>query len=81
MSSVITLSAFAANTCVALARFAVAYGGLAFTGAVIWSLPEDVAPTPGHVASIGGVQNLAGIRTTTVTGARLRVRVGDLQYP
>jgi MFS transporter, ACS family, D-galactonate transporter len=67
--------------CRARARFAIAHGGPAFTGAVIRSLPEDVAPTPGHVASIGGVQNLAGIRTTTVTGARLRVRVDDLQYP
>jgi len=57
MASVVTLSAFAANTCVALARFAIAYGGLAFTGVVIWSLPGDVAPTPGHVASIGGIQN------------------------
>ena len=79
MASVVTLSAFAANTCVALARFAIAYGGLAFTGVVIWSLPGDVAPTPGHVASIGGIQNRN--RTTTVAGARLRVRVGDLQYP
>ena len=28
-------------------------------GAVIWSLPGDVTPTPGHVASIGGIQNFA----------------------
>jgi sugar phosphate permease len=68
MSSVITFSAFAPNAYVALV-FAIAYASLAFTAAAIWSLPGDVAPTPGHVASIGGIQNfasnLAGIVTTT----------------
>ena len=81
MSSVITLSAFAPNTYVALACFAIAYGSLAFTGAVIWSLPGDVSPTPGHAASIGGIQNfasnVAGILTTTFTGVML-IRAGHL---
>jgi hypothetical protein len=71
-ASVITLSAFAQNAYAALACFAIAYGSLAFAGAVFWSLPGDVAPTPGHVASIGGIQhfasNLTGILTTTFTG-------------
>jgi hypothetical protein len=78
MSSVITLSALAQNAYAALACFAIAYGGLAFAGAVIWSLSGDVVPTPGHVASIGGIQhfasNLAGILTTTFTGIMPRTR-------
>src|SRR3954466_8581880 len=57
MSSVITFSAFAPNAYVALV-FAIAYASLAFTAAAIWSLPGDVAPTPGHVASIGGSRTL-----------------------
>ena len=69
MSSVITFSAFAPNAYVALVFFAIAYASLAFTAAAIWSFPGDVAPTPGHVAPIGGIQNfasnLAGIVTTT----------------
>ena len=68
MSSVITLAVFVPtgrrSRC-----FSVAYGSLAFTAASIWSLPADVAPSPAHVASIGGIQNfasnLAGVLVTT----------------
>jgi MFS transporter, ACS family, D-galactonate transporter len=85
MSSVITLSAFAPNVYVALLCFAIAYGSLAFTAASIWSLPGDVAPTPAHVASIGGIQNfasnLAGIVTTTFTGVMLTITSGSFVVP
>ncbi|HYZ22921.1 MAG TPA: MFS transporter [Rhodopila sp.] len=85
LSSVITVSAFAPNVYVALACFAVAYGSLAFTAASIWSLPGDVAPTPAHVASIGGIQNfasnLAGIVTTTFTGVMLTITSGSFAIP
>jgi D-galactonate transporter len=85
MSSVITLSAFAPNAYIALLFFAIAYASIAFTGAAIWSLPGDVAPTPGHVASIGGIQNfasnLAGILTTTFTGVMLTVTSGSFVVP
>jgi MFS transporter, ACS family, D-galactonate transporter len=85
MSSVITFSVFAPNVYVALACFAVAYGSLAFTAASIWSLPADVAPTPSHVASIGGIQNfasnLAGIVTTTFTGVMLAITQGSFIVP
>src|SRR5450432_3970623 len=85
MSSVITLSVFAPNAYVALAFFAVAYGSLAFTAASIWSLPADVAPSPAHVASIGGIQNfaanLAGIVTTTFTGLMLTITSGSFVIP
>ncbi len=85
MSSVITFSVFASNAYVALFFFAVAYGSLAFTAASIWSLPADVAPTPAHVASIGGIQNfaanLAGIITTTFTGLMLTITSGSFVVP
>jgi Na+/melibiose symporter-like transporter len=84
-SSVITLSVFAPNAYVALAFFAVAYGSLAFTAASIWSLPADVAPSPAHVASIGGIQNfasnLAGVVTTTFTGLMLTITGGSFVIP
>ena len=85
MSSAITLSAFAPNIYVALLFFAISYASLAFTGASIWSLPGDVAPSPAHVASIGGIQNfasnLAGIVTTTFTGVMLTITRGSFLVP
>jgi MFS family permease len=85
MSSVITFSVFAPNAYVALFFFAIAYGSLAFTAASIWSLPGDVAPTPAHVASIGGIQNfaanIAGIVTTTFTGLMLTITSGSFVVP
>ena len=85
MSSVITLSAIAPNVYVALALFAVSYASLAFTGASIWSLPGDVAPTQAHVASIGGIQNfasnLAGIVIATFTGFMLLITKGSFVVP
>ena len=85
MSSVITFSVFAPNAYIALFFFAVAYGSLAFTAASIWSLPADVAPTPAHVASIGGIQNfaanVAGIITTTFTGLMLTITSGSFVVP
>lgn len=85
LSSVITLSAFMPNVYLALLCFAVAYASLAFAAASIWSLPGDVAPTPAHVASIGGIQNfasnLAGIVTTTFTGVMLTITKGSFLVP
>ena len=85
MSSVITFSVFAPNAYIALAFFAVAYGSLAFTAASIWSLPGDVAPTPAHVASLGGIQNfaanIAGIVTSTFTGLMLTITSGSFVVP
>ncbi|HEY0525714.1 MAG TPA: MFS transporter [Stellaceae bacterium] len=85
MSSVITLSAIAPNAYVALLFFAISYASLAFTAASIWSLPGDVAPSPAHVASIGGIQNfasnLAGILTATFTGVMLTITQGSFLVP
>ena len=85
LSSVITLSAFAPNAYVALVFFTISSGCLAAVAANIWSLPGDVAPTPAHVASIGGIQNfasnLAGIATTTFTGIMLTITGGSFIVP
>lgn len=85
LSSVITLSAFTSNTYLMLAFFGIAYGSLAFAAASIWSLPGDVAPTPRHVASIGGIQNfasnLAGIVITTFTGVMVAMTKGSFTIP
>ncbi|MDP4022970.1 MFS transporter [Methylobacterium sp. NEAU 140] len=84
-SSIITGAAFAPNVYGALACFAIAYGSLAFAAANIWTLPADVAPTPAHVASIGGIQNfasnLAGIVTTSFTGVMLTITSGSFVVP
>lgn len=85
LSTVITLAAFVQSPYAALACFALAYSALTFTAANIWSLPSDIAPTPGHVASISGIQNcaanLAGIVTTTFTGVMLMVTRGSFIVP
>jgi MFS family permease len=85
MSSVITFCAFVTNIYLMLAFFGIAYASLAFAAASIWSLPSDVAPTPDHVASIGGIQNfasnLAGIVITTFTGVMLAITKGSFVIP
>ncbi|WOD19731.1 MFS transporter [Paraburkholderia kirstenboschensis] len=85
LSSVITLCAFTTNIYLMLAFFGIAYGSLAFAAASIWSLPADVAPTPDHVASIGGIQNFAsncaGIVITTFTGLMVSLTHGSFTIP
>lgn len=85
MSSVITLSAFLPSVPLMLACFGISYGSLAFAAASIWALPADVAPTPRHVASIGGIQNfasnIAGIVITTFTGAMVALTKGSFTVP
>ncbi|SAL18784.1 MFS transporter [Caballeronia choica] len=85
LSSIITLCAFTTNIYLMLAFFGIAYGSLAFAAASIWSLPGDVAPTPDHVASIGGIQNfasnLAGIVITTFTGFMVELTKGSFTIP
>jgi ACS family glucarate transporter-like MFS transporter len=59
LGATIIPAAWVPNAYMALVLLAIAYGGLTFAAASIWSLPADVAPTGGHVASIGGMQNFA----------------------
>jgi MFS family permease len=85
MSSCIGLSAFVESTWFCLALFTLAYASLSFTGANCWTVVSEVAPTPAHVASIGGIQNfagnLAGILITTFTGVMLTITSGSFLIP
>jgi ACS family D-galactonate transporter-like MFS transporter len=85
LASSIGLSVFAQSTGVCLALFSLAYAALSFTGANAWTVVSEIAPTPGHVASIGGIQNfagnLAGILITTFTGVMLALTSGSFLVP
>ncbi|MDN7179961.1 MFS transporter [Caballeronia sp. SEWSISQ10-4 2] len=85
LSSSIALSAFVDSVWGCLALFALAYASLSFAGANVWTLVGEVAPTPAHVASIGGIQNfagnLAGIFITTFTGVMLSITKGSFVVP
>jgi ACS family D-galactonate transporter-like MFS transporter len=85
LASSIGLSAFAQSTGVCLALFTLAYASLSFTGANTWTVVSEIAPTPGHVASISGIQNfagnLAGILITTFTGVMLTLTSGSFLVP
>src|SRR6195952_2299663 len=60
MASCIGLSAFVESTPVCIALFTLSFASLSFTGANMWTVVSEIAPTPRHVASIGGIQNCAG---------------------
>jgi ACS family D-galactonate transporter-like MFS transporter len=72
-ASVIALAVVVPSAGMALALLSICYASLTFAAASVWCLPADVAPTPAHVASIGGIQNcasnLAGLLGATTTGA------------
>jgi ACS family glucarate transporter-like MFS transporter len=80
-SSVIALAVVVPSAAGALALLSVCYASLAFAAASVWSLPADVAPTDGQVASIGGIQNfasnLAGVLGATTTGALIAFTGGS----
>ena len=85
LSSCIALCAFVDNIYLCLALFAVSYASLSFAGSNTWVIVGEIAPTPGHVASIGGIMNfagnLAGIFITTFTGVMLTVTQGSFLIP
>jgi len=85
VASSIAVSAFVANVYVCLAFFSLAYASLSFTGANVWTVVTEMAPTPGHVASMSGIQNfagnLAGIMITTFTGVMLALTKGSFLIP
>jgi ACS family glucarate transporter-like MFS transporter len=72
-SSVIALSVVVPSATTALVLLSISYASLTFAAASVWSLPADVAPTEGQVASIGGIQNfasnLAGVASPFFVGA------------
>jgi len=85
MASCIGLSAVVESNWACLALFTLAYASLSFTGANVWTVASEIAPTPAHVASIGGIQNfagnLAGILLTTFTGVVLVLTKGSFLIP
>ncbi len=85
MSSSIALAAFVESNWACLALFTLAYFSLSFAGANCWTVVSEIAPTPRHVASIGGIQNcagnLAGILITTFTGVVLVLTSGSFLIP
>ena len=85
MASSIGLSAVVENTYVCLALFALAYASLSVAGATVWTVVSEMAPTPGHVASISGINNfagnLAGILITTFTGLMVTLTSGSFLIP
>ena len=78
-------AAFVESTMGCLAFFSLAYAALSFTGANVWTVGSEIAPTQDHVASIGGIQNfagnLAGILITTFTGVMLVLTKGSFLIP
>ncbi|WP_294909472.1 MFS transporter [Tatumella sp. UBA2305] len=85
LSSVIAFAAFTSSITVILTLFSLTYAGLAFTASNIWTLPADVAPASGYVATLGGIQNfagnLAGIVTASFTGFMLSISHGSFVVP
>jgi Na+/melibiose symporter-like transporter len=85
LSSCIAAAALVKSESQAMVLFCISYASLAFTGANIWCLPADVAPSKSHVASIAGIQNfasgLAGALTTTFTGYMLGISGGSFVLP
>jgi D-galactonate transporter len=84
MSSSIALAVVVPEAWQAIALLALCNGAICFAAASVWSLPADVAPTRGHIASIGGIQNFAsntaGILTTLVIG-KLYKETGTFVVP
>jgi Na+/melibiose symporter-like transporter len=80
-ASVIALAVVVPSAGMALALLSLCYASLTFAAASVWSLPADVAPTPAHVASIGGIQNcasnLAGLLGATTTGVLIAAAGGS----
>jgi ACS family D-galactonate transporter-like MFS transporter len=85
MASSIGLSAFVNSAAVSLTLLSLAYASLAFTGANVWAVGSEIAPTPAHVASIGAIQNFAGnltgIMIATFTGVMVLLDGGSFLVP
>ena len=85
MASSIGLSTVVTSTAACLALFSLAYASLTFTGANVWTVGSEIAPTPNHVASIAGIQNfagnLAGIMISNFTGVMLVITKGSFLVP
>ncbi len=85
MASSIGLAAVVEDTYACLALFALAYASLSVVGANVWTVVSEMAPTPGHVASVGGINNfagnLAGIVMPIFIGLMLKYAGGSFLIP
>jgi ACS family D-galactonate transporter-like MFS transporter len=84
-ASVIGFAGLTDSTAVALTLLTIAYASVAFATGAVWSLPADVAPSPGNVASIGSLQNfgsqVGGITSPIVVGVLLSLSGGSYVLP
>lgn len=85
LSSVIGLATFTHSIPIIITLLSISYASIAFSAAVVWSLPADVAPNTEYVGTIGGIQNfagnLAGIISSSFTGVMLMMTHGSYQVP
>lgn len=79
------MSAFTTQTWLCITFLSLSFGGIAFTGANIWSLPADIAPSPDLVATLSGLQNsaanIAGIVIASFTGLMVSLTHGSFIIP
>ncbi|MEU0738959.1 MFS transporter [Streptomyces sp. NPDC006134] len=59
LSSVIVFAGVVESAALALALLALSQSALCFAASSLWALPADIAPAPGNVASLAGIQGLA----------------------
>lgn len=75
VSSVIVFAGLVESAWLALALLALSQSALCFAASSLWALPADVAPTPGNVGSLAGIQgfasNIAGFVSPLVVGILL----------
>jgi ACS family glucarate transporter-like MFS transporter len=75
-TSVIAVAIVAPSVGSAIAALSASYFCSTFAAASVWSLPSDVAPTSGHVASLGGIMNTAGNLAGVVSPILIGVLTG-----
>ncbi|MFH8572650.1 MFS transporter [Streptomyces sp. NPDC017993] len=76
-TSVIALAVVSPSVGMALTALSASYFCSTFAAASVWALPGDIAPTPGHVGSIAGIQNTAGNIAGIVSPLLLGVLMGS----
>ncbi|WP_064745265.1 MFS transporter [Pseudonocardia acaciae] len=85
LASVIVFAGEAPNAATALTLLTISYCALTFAASSLWALPADVAPAPGNVASLAGIQgfasNAAGLASPIVIGVLLDATGGSYAVP
>ncbi len=85
LSSVIVFAGVVESAALALVLLTLSQGALCFAASSLWALPADVAPAPGNVASLAGIQglasNAAGFVSPLVVGMLLDAFDGSYVVP